>query len=229
MKQEPISTRVTQTQQIKEHLLRKGSITNVEAQALFKSRSITKRIHELREQGFDIYSEWNTDTTGQRYVRYWLRKKEPARPTKEDTPVTPAGDPPKKFLVDAAEHWVETGDKYSLIAAFYWNETPQGYDFWDSVYHGTADAETVREATEIVQAWLKKFAEKAGPVPVSFSRDSAKKWVQNGRREDITSAFYWGDSQQGFHYWDNVVYGDATQEHRDEAIEIVRHWLHLCD
>lgn len=68
--------RKTQTALILEHLLAKGSITNVEAAAMFKARSLTKRIAELRDRGYDIASEWRRDSTGQRYVRYWLRKKE---------------------------------------------------------------------------------------------------------------------------------------------------------
>ena len=65
----------TQTQIIYEHLCKKGSITNVEAAAMYKARSLTKRIHELKSGGAVIRSEWNRDPTGQRYVRYWLVKK----------------------------------------------------------------------------------------------------------------------------------------------------------
>jgi hypothetical protein len=71
--------RKTQTDLIREHLLAKGTITNVEAAAMFKARSLTKRVAELRDQGYDIASEWRRDSTGQRYVRYWLRKKEADR------------------------------------------------------------------------------------------------------------------------------------------------------
>lgn len=67
----------TQTTRILRHLQSVGSITQVEAVAMYKSRSITKRISELRVKGYDIKSEWKTDHTGQRYVRYWLRKKDP--------------------------------------------------------------------------------------------------------------------------------------------------------
>jgi len=53
--------------------LQKGkSITNIEAQALWRCRALPKRISELREQGHDIKAEWRKDSTGQSYVRYTL-------------------------------------------------------------------------------------------------------------------------------------------------------------
>ena len=71
----PDSPFVNQSQRILNHLLDVGSISGVEAQAMYKARSLTKRISELRAQGWDIKAEWNRDHTGQRYVRYWLRSK----------------------------------------------------------------------------------------------------------------------------------------------------------
>lgn len=62
----------TQTAQILEHLKTKGSITQVEASALYKSRSLTRRITDIRQSGHNVKSEWKTDPTGQRYVRYHL-------------------------------------------------------------------------------------------------------------------------------------------------------------
>ena len=67
--------RKTQTDLIAEHLYKKGSITNVEAAAMYKARSLTKRIHEIKSRGAVIRSEWCRDPMGQRYVRYWLVKK----------------------------------------------------------------------------------------------------------------------------------------------------------
>ncbi len=70
---------ITQTGMILRHLQERGSITQVEASAMYKSRSLTKRISELRAQGYNIKSEWRIDPTGQRYVRYWLRKIKPGK------------------------------------------------------------------------------------------------------------------------------------------------------
>lgn len=67
-----------QTQAILDHLKDLGTISGIEAYNIYKSRSLTKRISELRKMGYDIWSEWRTDHTGQRYVRYWLRKKDAA-------------------------------------------------------------------------------------------------------------------------------------------------------
>ena len=71
---------LSQKYRLLNHLVVEGSISGVEASALYKCRSLTKRISELRDEGFDIYSEWKTDPTGQRYVRYWLRKLKKAKP-----------------------------------------------------------------------------------------------------------------------------------------------------
>jgi len=56
------------------HLTKAGSITNVEANAVLRVRSVSRRITELRDAGFRIRKEFKKDTTGQRYVRYYLGK-----------------------------------------------------------------------------------------------------------------------------------------------------------
>ncbi len=65
----------TMNELIKTHLVRERSITNVEAQALYRCRSLTKRISELRQAGMKITPIWNKDVTGQRYVRYFYMGK----------------------------------------------------------------------------------------------------------------------------------------------------------
>lgn len=57
---------------IRRHLTRVHSISGVEAQNLYRCRSLTKRISELRAEGMNIRPEWCKDITGQRYVRYFL-------------------------------------------------------------------------------------------------------------------------------------------------------------
>ena len=52
------------------HFLKKGSITVVEAEAMYKIRALPRRIADLKEHGWDIESVRKTDTAGQRYVRY---------------------------------------------------------------------------------------------------------------------------------------------------------------
>lgn len=61
-----------QTRRIAEHLRDVGSISGVEASAMFKTRSLTRRIADLRDVGVEITSEFKKDSTGQRYVRYVL-------------------------------------------------------------------------------------------------------------------------------------------------------------
>lgn len=54
------------------HLRTAGSITNVEAHAVLRVRSVSRRITELIAIGIPIRKEMKRDSTGQRYVRYYL-------------------------------------------------------------------------------------------------------------------------------------------------------------
>lgn len=54
------------------HLRGKGSITNVEAQAIYRMRALPRRIADLKLHGYEITRQMNTDMTGQRYARYYL-------------------------------------------------------------------------------------------------------------------------------------------------------------
>jgi hypothetical protein len=65
--------RMTQQEMIKKHLMHVETITNIEAAALYKARSLTKVISNLRKAGMNIISEWKTDITKQRYVKYHYR------------------------------------------------------------------------------------------------------------------------------------------------------------
>lgn len=62
---------MTQHQLILKHLRKAGSITVREAMVEYSISSLTKRINELRELGYDIVSVTkHHPVTGQRYVRY---------------------------------------------------------------------------------------------------------------------------------------------------------------
>jgi biotin operon repressor len=70
--------RMTQNQQILQHMKRTGSITLREALIDYSVQSLTKRIQELRGLGYKINSVAKTHpTTGQRYTRYTLIRKTP--------------------------------------------------------------------------------------------------------------------------------------------------------
>lgn len=56
---------------ILDHLQKAGSISGVEAAALYKVRSLPRRICDLEAQGIPIRRERKVDVTGQRYVRYF--------------------------------------------------------------------------------------------------------------------------------------------------------------
>lgn len=61
-----------QTTAIASHLLEAGSVSRVEAEAMFKTRNLPGNIKDIRDSGVDIRSDFKVDTTGQRYVRYVL-------------------------------------------------------------------------------------------------------------------------------------------------------------
>lgn len=64
---------MTQEQQILKHLRTAGSITQREALMDHGVQSLTRRITELRERGFNIHSSMRKHPmTGQRYCRYVL-------------------------------------------------------------------------------------------------------------------------------------------------------------
>lgn len=60
------------TLSILRHLETVGSISNLEAQGLYKCRALPRRIADLREAGVPIRRVLAKDVTGQRYARYYL-------------------------------------------------------------------------------------------------------------------------------------------------------------
>lgn len=60
----------TQLWKVFNHLTKKGSISQVEAEAVYKIRRLASRIHEIREDGFFIDGLSKKDMAGQRYTRY---------------------------------------------------------------------------------------------------------------------------------------------------------------
>lgn len=61
-----------QAVKVLEHLEASDTISNVEANAVLKCRSVSRRITELQDAGFSITKEFKRDSTGQRYTRYSL-------------------------------------------------------------------------------------------------------------------------------------------------------------
>ena len=50
------------------------SISGVEAAELYRVRSLSRRICDLKELGWNIVSEWREDPLGQRYKKYTLAR-----------------------------------------------------------------------------------------------------------------------------------------------------------
>lgn len=63
---------MSQNDKILSHLKKAGSISWVEANDLYRVRSLPRRIADLRERGHEIIGEWRSDQLGQRYTRYSL-------------------------------------------------------------------------------------------------------------------------------------------------------------
>lgn len=61
---------MTQTMQLLNHFSQRPTISGVEAAAVFKIRSLHRRILDLEAQGYAFTCEWKKDSTGQRYMRY---------------------------------------------------------------------------------------------------------------------------------------------------------------
>ena len=62
----------TQIEQLVKHFEHEDSISNVEAQAVYRIRALPRRIADLKEKGWHFSAVWKTDLTGQRYKRYFL-------------------------------------------------------------------------------------------------------------------------------------------------------------
>lgn len=54
------------------HLREYGSVTNDEAHLLLGVRSLSRRITDLRRNGYKIQRRFEKDSAGRRYVRYFL-------------------------------------------------------------------------------------------------------------------------------------------------------------
>lgn len=61
---------------ILDHLLSGRSISNVEAQAMWRCRALPKRVSEIEADGWKVLRERRRDSTGQFYVRYSLHPSE---------------------------------------------------------------------------------------------------------------------------------------------------------
>jgi hypothetical protein len=78
----------TQQREVLDHLLQLGTISAVEANALYRVTSLTKVISVLKDNGngWCIRAEWKRDQTGRRYARYYLDCEECHQRAWEGTP-----------------------------------------------------------------------------------------------------------------------------------------------
>ncbi len=64
---------MTQRARILEFLKRGKTLTALSALHLFGCNRLAARIHELREQGFQVRGDMVRTSTGKRIGRYWLQ------------------------------------------------------------------------------------------------------------------------------------------------------------
>ncbi len=79
MRSSTISPTSTQTQALIDHFNHVGSVSGLEALALYRIVSLTKVISVLKRRGLQIVGEWKADNTGKRYKRYTMIKPEVQR------------------------------------------------------------------------------------------------------------------------------------------------------
>jgi len=72
VKKNPIIPNGQQRQTVLKHLIDLGSLSGLEATALYRVSSLSGVMSRLKRCGWDIKSEWRYDHTGKRYVRYVL-------------------------------------------------------------------------------------------------------------------------------------------------------------
>ncbi len=65
-------TAPTQIQLLKDHFRNVGSITGLQALALYRIVSLTKQISVLKDNGLNIVGLWKRDNTGKRYKQYFV-------------------------------------------------------------------------------------------------------------------------------------------------------------
>ena len=63
---------MSQYQQILNHLIDHGPITVIQAAEQYRVRSLTKLIHSIKQNGFEIKDQWLTDPSGRRFKQYRL-------------------------------------------------------------------------------------------------------------------------------------------------------------
>lgn len=61
----------TQLSQVRNHILKRGTITSWDAISHYRITRLSEYIRILREEGMDIKTEWET-SNGKRYGRYIL-------------------------------------------------------------------------------------------------------------------------------------------------------------
>jgi hypothetical protein len=65
---------MTQIETLIRHFKEVGTITNMEAQSVYKIRALPRRISDLEKRGYSFKRVRKSDLTGQRYVRYVMDK-----------------------------------------------------------------------------------------------------------------------------------------------------------
>lgn len=80
--------KLSQRELLINHFDNYSSITNVEAQAVYKIRALPRRIFELKERdGYSFEHKWCRDATGQRFMKYIITFNPNEIPGQEQLPL----------------------------------------------------------------------------------------------------------------------------------------------
>jgi hypothetical protein len=61
-----------QNSDVLKHLIKRGNLSQYEANSLYRVTRLASRVHEIKQHGIGITAETRHDLTGKRYVRYFL-------------------------------------------------------------------------------------------------------------------------------------------------------------
>ncbi|MGL5935052.1 MAG: helix-turn-helix domain-containing protein [Cetobacterium sp.] len=61
-----------QCRDVLNHIIMKGSISPLEADAIYRVKRLTSRVHDLKKMGVALVAELRKDITGKKYARYYI-------------------------------------------------------------------------------------------------------------------------------------------------------------
>lgn len=114
-----------------------------------------------------------------------------------------------------------SGDRYALISAFTFSETPEGFDFWaDWSFDGKANPAVEDRLREIIAEYDRQNPPQEPPIDTGryVLGSSRKKASLEDLRaaladnSDVFVAFTWMQTPEGVEFWENYARGTGDSE-----------------